>query len=172
METVTGDGVMRRKVIDWKAVLWAGVVAGTVFLLVNLFVVPRIMGGSFWISARLVGSVLLGEGVLAPPATFHGGALVAAIAVHYTLALALAAIIAFVVHRGGLVGGVLGGAVLGGAFYFINYYTLSFFFPQFFALRHGSILASHILFGALAGGVYELLEDQIYEMQAVKEGGT
>jgi hypothetical protein len=157
MEIVTGSDVMKRKVIDWKAVLWAGVTAGTVFLLVNLFVVPRIMGGSFWISARLVGSMLLGEGVLAPPATFHAGALAAAMAVHYTLALALAAIIAFVVHRGGLIGGVLGGAVLGGAFYFINYYTLSYFFPQFFALRHGSVLASHVLFGALAGGVYELL---------------
>jgi hypothetical protein len=169
MDIVPVDGVMRRKVIDWKAVLWAGVVAGTVFLLVNLFVVPRIMGGSFWVSARLVASMLLGEGVLAPPATFHAGALAAAIAVHYTLALALAAIIAFVVHRGGLIGGVLGGAVLGGAFYFINYYTLSFFFPQFFALRHGSVLASHVLFGALAGGVYELLEDQIYEMQVVNE---
>jgi ABC-type cobalamin transport system permease subunit len=169
METGTVDGVMRRKVIDWKAVLWAGLVAGTVFLLANLFAVPRIMGGSFWISVRLVGSMLLGEGVLAPPATFHAGALVAAIAVHYTLALVLAAVIAFVVHRGGLIGGVLGGAVLGAAFYFINYYTLSYFFPQFFALRHGSVLASHILFGALAGGIYELLEDQIYEVRVVKE---
>jgi hypothetical protein len=169
MDIVTVDAIRRRKVIDWKAVLWAGVVAGTVFMLANLFVVPRIMGGNFWISTRLVGSLLLGEGVLAPPATFHAGALVAAIAVHYVLALAFAAIIAFVVHRGGLIGGVLGGAVLGGAFYFINYYTLTFFFPQFFAMHHGAVLASHVLFGALAGGIYELLEDQIYEVQVLKE---
>lgn len=169
MEVVTVDGVLKRKVIDWKAVLWAGLVAGTAFLLVNLFVVPRLMGGSFWISTRLVGSMVLGKQVLAPPATFHGGALLAAIAVHYVLALAMAAIIAFVVHRGGLIGGVVGGALLGLAFYFINYYTLSYFFPQFFAMRHGSVVASHVLFGALAGGVYELLEDQIFEVDLAVE---
>lgn len=163
------DGVVRRKVVDWKAVLWAGLVAGTAFLAMNLFVVPRIMGGSFWISTRLVGSVLLGEEVLAPPASFHLGALLSALVVHYVLALAMAAIIAFVVHRGGLITGVLGGATLGLAFYFINYYSFSYVFPQFFAMRHVSVLWSHVIFGALAGGVYELLEDQIYEMNFVAE---
>lgn len=162
--------VRQRKVVDWKAVLWAGLIAGTVFLLVNLFVVPPIMGGNFWISTRLVASVLLGQDVLAPPATFHAGALLAAILVHYVLALAMAAIIAFVVHRGGLVGGVVGGALLGLAFYFIDYYTFSYFFPQFFAMRHWAVVASHVLFGALAGGVYELLEDQIFEVDVAGEG--
>ena len=83
-----------------------------------------------------------------------------------------AAVIAFVVHRGGLIGGVLGGAVLGGAFYFINYYTLTYFFPQFFAMKHWSVLASHVVFGALAGGTYELLEDQIFEADLSPRGGN
>jgi len=91
------------------------------------------------------------------------GALVAAVAIHYVIALAMAAVIAYVVHRGGLVGGILVGALLGLAFYFIDYYTLTYFFPQFFAMKHWSVVASHVLFGALAGGVYELLEDQIFE---------
>jgi len=169
---VASSRVVQRKLVDWKAVMWAGLVAGTVFLLVNLFIVPRIMGGSFWISTRLVGSIVLGESVLAPPATFHGGALAAAIAVHYVLALAMAAIIAIVVHRGGLVSGIIGGALLGLAFYFIDYYTLSYFFPQFWAMKHSSVLASHVLFGALAGGIYELLEDQIFELDVVAGRGT
>ncbi len=154
-----------RKVVDWRAACWAGLVAGTVFLLVNLFVVPALMQGKFWISVRLIASIVLGREVLAPPATAHTAALVAAIAVHYVLALAMAAVIAYVVHRGGLIGGILIGALLGLAFYFIDYYTLTYFFPQFFAMRHWSVIASHMLFGALAGGVYELLEDQIYETE-------
>jgi hypothetical protein len=169
---VASSRVVQRKLVDWKAVMWAGLVAGTVFLLVNLFVVPRIMGGSFWISTRLVGSIVLGESVLAPPATFHGGALAAAIAAHYVLALAMAAVIAIVVHRGGLVSGIIGGSLLGLAFYFIDYYTLSYFFPQFWAMKHASVLASHVLFGALAGGIYELLEDQIFELDVVAGRGT
>ena len=104
-------------------------------------------------------------------AAAHSGALLAAIAVHYRLAMAMTAVIAYVIHRGGLIGGILGGAVLGLSFYFINYYTLSYFYPQFFAMKHWSVLASHVLFGALAGGVYELLEDQIFEADFAPAGG-
>lgn len=164
--------VRSRKVVDWKAVGWAGLIAGTVFLLLNLFVVPRLMGSSFWISVRLVGSIVLGNDVLAPPASAHTGALAAAIGVHFLLAFAMAALIAYVVHRGGLLGGVLAGAVLGMAFYFIDYYTLSYFFPQFFAMRHAAVIVSHVIFGALAGGIYELLEDQIFEIDVIPGKGT
>lgn len=160
-----------RQVVDWHAAFWAGLIAGTVFLLVNLFVVPALMGGSFWISVRLVASILLGRDVLAPPATASAGALVAAIAVHYVLALAMTALIAYVVHRGGLIGGILVGAILGLAFYYIDYYTLTYFYPQFFAMKHWSVLASHLVFGALAGGLYELLEDQIFEADLSPAGG-
>jgi hypothetical protein len=160
-----------RKLVDWRAAFWAGMVAGTVFLLVNLFVVPELMHGRFWISVRLVASIVFGGHVLAPPATAHMGALAACVLVHYTLALAMAGVIAYVVHRGGLIGGILVGAALGTAFYFIDYYTLSYFFPQFFAMKHWSVLASHALFGAVAGGVYELLEDQIFEADLAASGG-
>lgn len=166
------ETVQVRKVVDWRAAFWAGLVAGTVFLLANLFVVPALMDGRFWISVRLVASIVLGRDVLAPPATAHAGALLAAVGIHYVLALAMTAVIAYVVHRGGLVGGVLVGALLGLAFYFIDYYTLTYFFPQFFAMKHGSVVASHVVFGALAGGVYELLEDQIYEADVTRSGGS
>ena len=43
------DGLL----VDWKAVFWAGLVSGTVFLLLNLFVVPPLMDGNLWISVRL-----------------------------------------------------------------------------------------------------------------------
>jgi ABC-type cobalamin transport system permease subunit len=164
--------IRMHQVVDWRAVFWAGLVAGTAFLLVNLLVVPGLMAGSFWISVRLVASILLGPGVLAPTTAAHTGALLAAIAVHYLLAMGMTALIAYVIHRGGLIAGILGGAVLGLSFYFINYYTLSYFYPQFFAMKHWAVLASHVLFGALAGGVYELLEDQIFEADFSPAGGN
>lgn len=150
--------------VDWKAVFWAGLVAGTVFLLLNLFVVPPLMGGKLWISVRLVASILMGQEILAPPATFDAGALVACIVTHYVLAMLMTAAIAVVVHLGGLTTGIVGGALLGLAFYFISYYSFTYFFPQFFAIKHWSVIASHVVFGAVAGGLYESLEREAYEL--------
>ncbi len=155
---------MKGLLVDWQAVLVASLIAGTVLLVLDLVVVPAIMGGSFWISVRLVASIVLGEQVLAPPATADGAALATAIIVHYTLALFATGAIAVVVHRGGIIIGTVGGAVLGLAFYFINYYSLTYFFPQFFAMNDLSVAASHVIFGALAGALYEWLEDDAYEI--------
>jgi len=152
-----------RKVVDLKAVVTAALVAGTVAILCNFFLVPALLQASPWVAIRMSGSILMGTDVLAPPTTFHAGALGAAIVTHYLLALVMTGIIAYVVHRGGLLGGILVGALLGLAFYSINYYTLTYFMPQFFALQHWSVIATHVLFGAIAGGTYELLEDQIFE---------
>jgi hypothetical protein len=157
-----------RKLVDWKAVLMATLVAGTVALLWNFFVVPALLRTTPWVAVRLAGSILLGKGVLAPPATAHIGALVAAIATHYVLALVMTAIIAYVVHRGGLLGGILIGGLLGLSFFCIDYYSLTYFMPQFFAIQHWSVVLGHVLFGAVAGGTYELLEDQIFETDVTR----
>ncbi len=58
-----------RQIMDWKAALWAGVIAGTIFFLFNIFVVPAVIGGNSWIMIRLMSSIILGEAILAPPAT-------------------------------------------------------------------------------------------------------
>jgi hypothetical protein len=119
------------------------------------------------VAVRLAGSILLGKGVLAPPATAHMGALFAAIATHYVLALIMTAIIAYVIHRGGLLGGILIGGLLGLSFFCIDYYSLSFFMPQFFAIQHWSVVLGHVLFGAIAGGMYELTEDEIFDTDVI-----
>ncbi|MFT5197355.1 MAG: hypothetical protein ACI85U_004396, partial [Candidatus Promineifilaceae bacterium] len=74
------------------------------------------------------------------------------------------AVIALVLHRWGILVGVIGGAIMGLAFYYINFYSLAdWFFPAMSGLRSVSMAGVHILFGALAGGLYEIFEDEIYE---------
>ncbi len=160
----------RGLLVDWRAVLLAWLIAGTAYLILDLLVVPAVLGGNFWISARLVASILLGPDVLAPPATFDGGVLVAAIVTLYTIALVATVVIALVIHRGGLILGILGGALLGLSFYAINYYSLTYFFPQFFALNTPVVVISHVVFGALAGGLYEVLESDEIELAQGERG--
>lgn len=151
-----------RQVVDWRAALWAGLLAGAVFFLVNLFVTPLVIGGNVWVMVRLFASILLGDSILAPPATVDLLALVVAFVTHFTLALLYALLIAYVIHRGGLITGIIGGALLGLALYSINFYTLTLFYPWFFAMRNAVFVATHLLYGALAGGIYEALEVEIF----------
>ncbi len=152
------------QLVDWSAAFWAGIAGGTVFFLMNLFVTPALLGGNAWVQVRLIASILLGPGVLAPPATFDPAALGAALLVNYVLAILFALGVAWVLHRWGLIVGIVGGAILGGCLYLIDFYTMTYFFPQFFAMLGRPYLLSHLVLGAVAGGVYEALEVEQYEV--------
>jgi hypothetical protein len=61
---------------------------------------------------------------------------------------------------------VLGGALFGLALYLINFFTFTTFFPWFYPARNWPFAAVHILFGAVAGGIYELLEKDVFVIEA------
>lgn len=147
-----------RQVVDWSAALWAGVVAGVVFLVFNMIMFPIFAGGSPWVLTRLQAAIVLGDGVLPPPASFDLGITVVAMLLHFALSIAFGLLVAIVIHRWGLLVGVVGGAALGLALYGINFYALTTFFPWFTIIRSWIMVAAHIIFGAVAGGIYESLE--------------
>jgi hypothetical protein len=149
--------VRMRQVVDWSAAIWAGVVSGIIFLLVNLGLTAYSLG-SPWIVTRILASVVMGSSVLPPPTTFDATTFAVAIVVHMILSILFACLLAIIIHRWGLIVGIAGGALFGLALYGINFYTFSYFFPWFFPFRSWMMLLSHVFFGAAAGGVYETLE--------------
>ncbi|MEM7530611.1 MAG: hypothetical protein AAF639_00420 [Chloroflexota bacterium] len=158
----------RRQLVDWSAAWWAGIIAGLIFLAYNIFVLPWLWGGNMWVMLRLHASVIWGESVLAPPATFDVGVLLTALITHLIFSVLAAMFIAYILHRWGLIIGIIGGALLGLVIYAINLYAsinllngiLDLF--GFFILRNWSFALGHIIFGALAGGIYEALEVEEY----------
>ena len=151
-----------RQLVDWRAAILSGLFAGVAFFLLQMALTALLLG-SPWVFARMTAAMVLGRGVLPPPATFDLGIVATAFALHMVLSLAYASLIAYVIHRGGLVIGVVGGAALGLALYAINYWTFAHWFTWFLDLKSGIALLSHIVFGALAGGLYELLEVERFE---------
>lgn len=151
-----------RQLVDWRAALWAGLIAGAIFFLLLVLVTPLLAGGNGWVVIRLLASIVLGADILAPPATFDLAALIVAVGTHFILSVGFSLLIAYVLHRWGLIVGILGGALLGLALYAINFYTLTFLFPWFFAMRSWPVVVSHVIFGALAGGIYEALEVETF----------
>lgn len=160
-----------RQLVDWRAAILAGIVSGLAFFLLQMALTAKTLGTP-WVFARMTAAMVLGRGVLPPPATFDVGVVLVAFALHMALALGYAALIAFVLHRWGLLVGVVGGAAMGLALYAINYGTFARFFPWFVDLDGGIVLLSHVVFGALAGGVYELLEVERFVPDPDAEAGA
>ena len=143
--------------LDLSAAIWAGLLAGILFLLSLLMLTNNQLGENelVW---RMIAAMVQGEGALDPVQAIDGGLLSSAIVVHLAISVFYGVVIALIIHRWGLIAGLLGGAILGLALYAINFYTFSFFFPWFFPFRSWMMVVSHLIFGAVAGGTYELLE--------------
>lgn len=158
MATAQATPTRMQQVVDWSAAVWAGLISGTLFLVLNLIFIPAFIGGNGWVVIRLMGSIVLGEEALAPPATFELDIFVVAILTHYVMSISFALILAIITHRWGFRTGIMVGAVFGLALYAINFYSLSYFFPWFFIMRNNVFIVTHIIFGAVAGGIYEGFE--------------
>ena len=141
--------------VTWRAVLISGLIAGTLFLITDLIFAPIVTKVDAALTLRYCAGLVLGSKVLTQTGT---NILVTGIIVHYVLSLVFALVIAIVVHRWGMVVGIVGGAILGVAIYGINLYTVTLLFPWFFAINSTVILLCHAIFGAVAGGVYEMFD--------------
>lgn len=52
--------------IRWSAAVWAGVIAGAVFLVLEMVMVPMFLDGSPWGPPRMIAAMAMGEEVLPP----------------------------------------------------------------------------------------------------------
>lgn len=154
--------MQQRQIVDWRAAVWASLAAAIVFLLSQMAVM-QVLLGSPWIVVRYIAALALGTDVLPPPASFDAATLATCVALHLPLSFAFGLLIAFVIHRGGFITGVIGGALLGLCLYFIVFHFLTLFVPWMNALRSTWMAGAHALFGAVAGGVYEWLEVERFE---------
>ena len=161
--TMTDKTTKKGLLVDWRAVFYAGLLAGTFLLLLNLFLLPTSVDGGVELTLRYMASIVLGEGVLTSEVEFSATIIIIAMLLHYVLALFFTCLVAFVVHRGGLLLGAIGGLLLGIALYFINLYSLTWFFPWFFVMEGTIFFISHAIFGTIAGTMYEILEREEYE---------
>lgn len=144
------------QLVDWRAAFIAGLVAGVVFLLVQMLGQAMIVGQSPWLFPQYAGAIVLGEEVLLDG--INTTAVVVGIVVHLLLSVIFALILAAIIHEWELLVGLVVGLLFGLAIYAINYYTFTRFFPWFFPVTNWLDVVAHALFGLTAGGVYELLE--------------
>lgn len=152
------------QVVDWRAVALAGALSSAVFLLTNLAFNAFYLG-SFWLTWRILASVIMGPEVISPLEAGRIEILFTALLVHLPLSVAFTALIAVIVHEWGIWLSAVVGGLMGLALYAINFYGLSFLFPWIGSLTSWLMLVSHLAFGAVAGASYELFERRIYRLE-------
>ncbi len=141
--------------INWKSAIWAGIIAGLIFMMLEMVMVPMFLGGSPWGPPRMIAAIGMGKEVLPPPATFDIGILMVAVILHLLLSVVYAVIIAFIVKGMEFSMALAVGGVIGLAIYFLNFYLMTSIFPWFENARNWVSIFSHISFGVAAAWVYK-----------------
>lgn len=101
--------------------------------------------------------MVLGPGVLPPPADFSMSVMAVAMMIHLPLSMLYGLVLGWAVHRLGMGAALLGGAAFGlVAVYLVNFYVIApMVFPWFTEARNWISLVSHVVvFGAVLAGVY------------------
>lgn len=156
--------------ITWSAVWIAGLAASLVFLLLGMLFGALAVGAP-WLVFRLLGSIILGEGVLPPPPSFELSAVLVALVLTLATGLLATLILVLIIHRWGLIVGVLGGALYGVVLYIIAYYGAALVAPWLESYRSWVVAVPYVLFGAVAGAVYELLDVDVGDAPEIATAG-
>ncbi len=152
--SITNTPALQWQGIDIKAALLAGIIAGIVdeALLVAGLV---LQGAGFWTASRMTAAIVMGAGVLPPPATFDPAVIVVATLVHFGLSIVYALMIAWLVRNSGWNAGLMIGVAAGFAIYVFNFYLVApLVFPWWIEMRGLVPTLIHPVFGLTAAAAY------------------
>ena len=151
---------MRRMRLNWKPAVTSGIVAGVVATGAQVFLwlvftdgLPHIL----YRDARLTAAILLGQGVLPPPATFDWKVMMVATIIHFAISIAYSLILARLLSRIGMMFSLLAGSIYGLMIYTVNMYGITAIFPWFSEARDWITVVTHVVFGVSLAGTYKAL---------------
>lgn len=131
----------------------AGIVAGIVATVAQLalwWIFSDALPGILFRDARLAAAIVMGAGVLPPPATFDVGVMLVATVVHFALSIVYGIVLAPLVAALDARRALLAGVVFGLALFVLNMYGFTVVFPWFDVARDWITAAAHVVFGVTA----------------------
>jgi len=144
--------------INWGAAIWAGVIGGLVFAVLEVGMAPMFKGQSPWAPLHMIGAIALGPGAMASPDAFDLRVIGTAVVVHMALAILYAIVLAFFIARLSPANAALVGAAYGFALYLLNFYVFTKWFPWFADARDWISIFTHVVQGALWGWLYKAFD--------------
>jgi hypothetical protein len=148
------EDTMARGGMRWGPAATAGLIAGAIFLALELLMVPAFLGGSPWSAPRMIAAIALGPDVLPPPATFEAGIILTALIIHFLLSALYGLLLGALVRHMPMETAIPTGAVFGLVLYFVNFYIMTAVFPWFAMARNWVSVFTHIAFGMAAAWIF------------------
>lgn len=153
---------------DWRAAAIAGLVAGAVYMVLELLTARFLLYQGAWGTVKMVAAIMLGREALASADAFNWTIVLAAGVVHFGLSVVLATILAMLLasfrfdSSFGMAS--LVGALFGCLVYVVNFYVFGRYFNWFDEARGWESLFAHALFGLVAADAYTHLERREAEL--------
>lgn len=141
----------------FRAAVLSGIIAGMVFLMFEMVMVPMVLGDSVWAPVRMMAAIIMGKGVLPPPATFEFGIFLVALMLHMTLSVIYSSILGWAISKMSMGTSVLTGLVFGLGLYIVNFYGFTAIFDWFAMARNWVSILAHLIFGLTAAYSYKKL---------------
>lgn len=148
--------------IHWGAAVWAGIIAGLVFMMAEMLMVWMFLGESPWGPPRMIAAMVLGREVLPPPADFALVPMMVAMVIRFMLSIVYGLVIGFAMRSLGMGKALIGGAVFGLlAVYMINFHLIAPLLSPWFTRQQNWVsVVTHVLFGMVLAGSYVALRDR------------
>lgn len=142
--------------IDWSAAVWAGIVGGIVFLVMEMLLMPLFgLAPSMWAPPRMIAAIGMGESVLPPPATFDLAVVMVAMVIHFATSILFGIVVAFLIRGMGPGAAVAVGVVAALLLYaFVFYVMTAGPWPWFTMGRNWLNIMTHVVFGAIVAWWY------------------
>lgn len=130
----------------------AGLIAGLVFMAVEMILVWLAMGMSPFAPPHMIAAIAMGPDVLPGPSNPPGanlGVLMVAMLIHFALSVVLAFVFKWIAGALKLQGPMLllAGVVFGLIVYAVHFYGMTAFFPWFAMARNWVSVLAHAVFG-------------------------
>jgi hypothetical protein len=145
--------------VDAGAAIHAGIAAGilaTALQIVLWAIFTDAIPAILYRDSRFAAAIVLGPGVLPPPASFDPGIMMIAAVVHFALAIAYALLLAWLIANLRMRTSLVVGAAFGLSVYALNMYGFTAVFPWFASSRDWITTLTHLVFGMVLAAVYRI----------------
>ncbi|SDC08859.1 hypothetical protein SAMN05216345_101491 [Cupriavidus sp. YR651] len=163
-----------RRMPDWRAVVIAGLIAGAMYMVLELLTARFVLYQGAWGTVKMVAALMLGREALASADGFSWTIVLAAGIVHFGLSIVMAGVLAMIVSSfrfdSSFVMASAVGIVFGLVAYFVNFYVFGRYFNWFDEARGWESLFAHALFGLVAADAYMHFERRMEAVPASPRG--